>query len=600
MWRLAPALLAGIGLLGGAYSVTRPEGGISRTVETPRPAATAASASPIKHVVMIIKENHSFDNIFGTFPGADGASTARTHTGRIVPLTHTPDHVTLDIGHAGDSAAFAVNHGQMNRFSALPGAVQNGRDLADSQYHQKDIPNYWQYASNFALEDHFFATIMGPSFPNHLVTVAATSGNSYDNPRGQTHHAWGCDGGPYAVVDAIAPNTGRRYTTRPCFNMQTIVDRMQQRHVSWKYYSPPAFQSGYIWNSLDAIRHVRYSPLWKTNIRRDTQFISDVKAGRLPAVSWLVTNSPFSEHPPYSMCVGENWSVKQINAIMQSKYWNSTLIVLAWDDFGGFYDHVAPPHLDYLTLGIRVPSLLISPYARRGFVDHSVLNFNSVLRFIEDNWGMQPLNRQDRTAPSIVSGLDYLQSPLPPLVLKQRHCPAGSLHIRTSVEGTFLRLVTKKYGKLMYLRLSAANVATIIISPGTRFRMGKKSKVSLHDFQVGDRVYADARPDAQRALVYGATALFDRDLRPFRHVKGTVTVMGQVGDSIGIRVHGATVFVDISPRTRIIAADGRRGSFADLATADTVEVNGIRNSRLNEVTTAYSIKVVSEPRAPRS
>jgi phospholipase C len=293
---------------------------------------------------MIIKENHSFDNIFGRFPGADGTTQARTSAGKLVTMGETPDHPLLDVAHAGDAAALAINGGKMNQFDLLPGAIQTGKNVADTQYRQSQVPNYWRYAKRFTLDDHFFSTIAGPSFPNHLVTVAATSANTVDNPRGQTHHSWGCDSGPFAVVNAINPQTGRSYLTRPCFDIPSLIDRLQQRHISWKYYSPGLYQSGYIWDALDAIKSVRESSLWTPNGDYPyKKFIHDAQSGRLPAVSWLVEDAFNSEHPPYSMCVGENWTVRQINAIMRGPDWKSTLIVLTWDDFGGFYDHVPPP-----------------------------------------------------------------------------------------------------------------------------------------------------------------------------------------------------------------------------------------------------------------
>jgi phospholipase C len=205
-----------------------------------------AARYPIQHIVIIDKENRSFDQMFGTFPGADGATTARLPSGTVVPLGRTPDHTLLDVGHAGDSAAFAENQGRMNRFSELPGAIQDGRDIADSQFRQSDIPSYWKYAQAYTLDDHFFSTIDGPSFPNHLVTIAASSDNTIDNPYGQTHHAWGCDGGPYSVVNAIDPATGRHYLTRSCFSIPTIANTFERYHISWRYFAPGQYQSGYV------------------------------------------------------------------------------------------------------------------------------------------------------------------------------------------------------------------------------------------------------------------------------------------------------------------------------------------------------------------
>lgn len=214
--------------------------GVTPTVQPnqePRLVNAGATRFPILHVIIIDKENHSFDNMFGLFPGADGASHALLSSGKVVALIRTPDRTLLDVGHAGAAASLAVNNGRMDGFDLLPGAEQNGRTIADSQYQRADIPNYWRYAQTFALDDHFFSTIMGPSFPNHLVMVAATSGGTVDNPRGQIKHAWGCDGGPHSVVEGISPS-GRHFLTKPCFDFQTLPDILQRYHVSWKYYAP--------------------------------------------------------------------------------------------------------------------------------------------------------------------------------------------------------------------------------------------------------------------------------------------------------------------------------------------------------------------------
>src|SRR5947209_59845 len=205
------------GTTSSTVSAAGPSG--TSTPGTPRPSPTATSHAPrypIQHIVIIDKENRSFDEMFGLFPRADGATTAELASGKVIRLGHTPDHTLLDVGHAGDAAAFAVDDGRMDRFNQLPGAIQNGRDIADSQLRQSDVPNYWRLAGHYTLDDHFFSTILGPSFPNHLVTIAAGSNNTDDNPRGQTFHAWGCDGGRYPVVTAIDPATGRTYLTKPC------------------------------------------------------------------------------------------------------------------------------------------------------------------------------------------------------------------------------------------------------------------------------------------------------------------------------------------------------------------------------------------------
>src|SRR5437588_2908119 len=262
---------------------------------TPAPSPTGVVPDPIQHIVIIDKENRSFDNYFGTFPGADGATSGRLSDGRLVPLMHQPDHTLLDVAHQGDAAQVAVDNGRMDGFDLLPGAIQDGQDIALSQLRQSDIPNYWTYARTFTLDDHFFSTVNGPSFPNHLVSVAASSNNTVDNPVLNSNHAWGCDSGPYTKVDSVDPATGVHHWIKPCFDMTTLPDLLQQAHISWTYYAPGQFQSGYIWSSLDAIKHIRNSSLWQTNVQDPSRFAADIKAGTLPAVSWLVTHDGVSE-----------------------------------------------------------------------------------------------------------------------------------------------------------------------------------------------------------------------------------------------------------------------------------------------------------------
>jgi phospholipase C len=556
-----------------------------------------AARYPIKHIVIIDKENRSFDNYFGQFPGADGARYARVSDGRVVRLGSSPDHTLLDIGHAGDSAAFAIDGGRMDRFNLLPGAIQSGRDIADTEMSGSTIPNYWRYARHFTLDDHFFSTISGPSFPNHLVTIASNSANTVDNPRGQTKHAWGCDSGPYAVVNVINAATGRESLTRPCFNIPTLADTFQRYHVSWRYYSPPIYQSGFIWDSFDAIRHIRYSKLWKTHANvSDARFVHDARTGRLPSVSWLVTRALWSEHPPFSVCLGENWSVKQINAVMQGPDWKSTLIVLTWDDFGGFYDHVAPPRQNYISLGPRVPTIIISPYARAHFIDHSTLDFNSILKFIEQDFRLPPLTHWDAEAPSLASSLNFHQRALKPYLLHTRTCPAGATSPTSRLPGTYISLVRHDYGEEMALRLNAGTIVTLLIGPSTPTWTADKMPVPISAYRVGDRLDARGRPDQQRALVYGAGSLRDLDLHSFTARNGIVAGIGQFNTTVQVRFGSNTVLLTVTKKTHILLPNNRPGTFADLNSGDTVTVIGAKNSRLGDITATKEIKITALPR----
>lgn len=386
---------------------------------------------PIKHVVFIIKENHSFDNLFGRFPGADGTTYAQAG-GRPIELSATPDHVPSDINHARGAGVFAVDGGRMDRFYLLRGAIHHQHDYADSQYDQGSIPNYWTYARSFTLADRFFSTINGPSFPNHLVTIAAQAGQSIDNPLGQNipgrQRAWGCDT-PSNWLVRIQDPTGGTKMVRPCFDFTTLADEADAAGVSWRYYAAPPTEHGYIWASFDEIRHIRFGPDWARSDVNDTRFVGDVARGRLADITWLMTDWRQSEHPPASECVGENWTVRQINAIMRSKFWSTTAIVLTWDDFGGFYDHVPPPRKDAEVYGPRVPTIIISPYARAGYVDNTMYDFSSVVRSMEDLFHLPRLTDFDRNANSLTGAFDFAQAPLAPVLLKERRCPAGALNL---------------------------------------------------------------------------------------------------------------------------------------------------------------------------
>lgn len=373
----------------------------------------------IKHIVFIVKENRSFDNYFGTFPGADGATTGKTSKGKTVTLGQTPDITPHDLGHTWFDAHTAVDSGKMDQFDL----VTFGSDLLPyTQMHQKDIPNYFAYAHQFVLADRMFSSLEGPSFPNHLYGMAAQSGGAIGNLNGATNGAWGCDSDDTATVSVMDGN-GNITQKYPCFDFQTIVDSLQSAGVSWKYYAPGFGQAGYNWSALDAIKHIRKGSLWNTNVVPETQFAQDAQNGNLPSVSWVISGLT-SEHPPDSTCLGENWSVQQINAIMQGPDWASTAIFVTWDDFGGFYDHVPPPNVDQFGFGPRVPLLIISPYAKQGFISHTQYEFSSFLKLIENRFSLQALTARDAAANDMTDSFNFNQSPQAPLILTPRPiCP---------------------------------------------------------------------------------------------------------------------------------------------------------------------------------
>jgi phospholipase C len=381
-----------------------------------------AFQSNIQHIVFILKENRSFDNFFGTFPGADGATHGRISTGEVMPLGHSPNVMPHDIGHDWSSAHTAMNAGRMDHFDKIVQATgPSGEILTMTQVLDADIPNYWSYAEHFTLADRMFSSLSGPSFPNHLFAVAAQAGGAINVPKGGA--TWGCDADEDESVE-VMDEKGNISKQFPCFDFQTLADSLEAAGISWRYYSPVAGQRGYIWSALDAIRHIRFTPLWTSRVAPFSQFVPDALNGSLPSVSWLIPDLDVSDHPQSKMglCVGENWTVQQINAVMQGPDWATTAIVLAWDDFGGFYDHVAPPAADEFGYGPRVPLILIAPYVKEGHISHTVYEFASILQLIETRFNLAPLTTRDAIANSLLDMFDFTQSPAPPLILPTRSC----------------------------------------------------------------------------------------------------------------------------------------------------------------------------------
>ncbi|MGA8150488.1 MAG: alkaline phosphatase family protein [Terriglobales bacterium] len=426
--------------------------------EGSRPAQTR---NVIKHVVFIVKENHSFDNYFGTFPGANGATSGRNSLGQIIKLGRMPDQPLYDPPHTWFGFITVMDGGKMDQFD-LPHNVGPNGSAAYSQLTAADIPNYFSYAHNFVLADAMFSSLHGDSYPNHLYSIAAQSGGALQGPTQSTTGTakWGCDA-PGSTVLAM-DDLGDLFNEFPCFDFQTLGDTLDYAGVSWAYYAPPSGQPGYNFSAYDSIDHIRNTSLWTQHVLPDTQFVTDALNGNLPAVSWLVTGRE-SEHPLNSVCYGENWTVNQVNAVMQGPDWKSTAIFVTWDDYGGFYDHVSPPGLDQFGLGPRVPLLIISPYARAHHISHTQYEFSSVLKFIEERWGLAALTERDALANDTSDSFDFTQAPLPPLILPQRACPLisgpaifASTPVGTSSGADSIMLFNNRSTKLKISNVSAA------------------------------------------------------------------------------------------------------------------------------------------------
>jgi phospholipase C len=270
-----------------------------------------------------------------------------------------------------------------------------------SCYDWHEIPNYWEYARRFVLCDRFFSSLAGPSEPNHLYTVAAKSGGLVNNPDYRR-------AGNVGYMGAV-------------YTFPTLAELLQNTDVTWKYYDEkPNPQQHSIFNPLPGFRQFQQSPQLMSHLVGLNQFYKDAKTGNLPQVCWIVPTVVDSEHPPADSARGM-WHVTDlVNAIMQSTAWSSTVIIITWDDYGGFYDHVAPPAVDQFGYGPRVPALVISPYSRPGFCCHTTFDFTSPLKLIEERFNLKPLTSRDREANDMLDCFDFRRNPLSPDIITRQ------------------------------------------------------------------------------------------------------------------------------------------------------------------------------------
>ena len=391
------------------------QGSADSTADVPPPAGL----KKINHIIWIMQENRTFDNYFGTFPGADGIPPSTClakspgSTDCVAPF-HMPNlFPTCDLPHEWEHAHAAYDNGRMDAFVWVEGTPYTMGYLDN-----RDIPNYWEYARKYTLADAFFSSQMSESLTNHLYMVSAQSG--------------GLMGSVETVeeVEKIRDDPGG-------FSFEAIVNLLNKGGVSWKYYvetMPPTADEKMppdilwyllhpdpkqfsLWNPLPAFKSVRENPVsWASLVELD-QYFQDLEKGTLPQVSWIVPAFDDSEHPPAPVAQGMWYVTKIINALMKSPYWKDSVIFLTWDDYGGFYDHVPPPELDAFGTGLRVPALIISPYAKSGYVSHIPYDFTSILRLAEKRFALPNLTARDLRADPMFDAFDFGRQPLTPVVI---------------------------------------------------------------------------------------------------------------------------------------------------------------------------------------
>jgi phospholipase C len=466
MSRRVRAAAAAVVLLAACTGATTSADTSTGSDGTPAPTAEAHGIQKLQHLIFIVQENRSFDQYFGTYPGADGIPTNPDGSFSVcVPDRFqggacVPPYVTRSIDQDGGPHTHAasvrdVDGGRMDGFiGSLPPRptkcwVDRTRPECDVQLGpegQPDvmstqrrgaIPNYWAYADNFVLQDHMFAPTDSWTLPSHLFLLSAWSAACRDHSDPMSCRT---------DINLSDPSLRWDYGEAPIYAWTPITWLLDQRDVSWRYYvgndtcdDPPCPDTGrqfygtsYNRNPLPGFTTSRPSKGYGDNVRPVDEYLSSAADGTLPSVTWIAPASNVSDHPggPSTIRTAMAYVTRLINAAMRGPEWDSTAIFLTWDDWGGFYDHVRPPKVDGMGYGLRVPGLVLSPWAKAGYIDHTTLTFDSYLRLIEDRFlGGQRIDPKtdgrpdsrptvrERIANPITKAFDFGQTPRAPMPL---------------------------------------------------------------------------------------------------------------------------------------------------------------------------------------
>jgi len=441
------------------------------------PGATSSPPAPqgvqkIQHIVIVMQENRSFDSYFGTFPGADGIPRNAAgdfsvclpdpQAGACAKPHHDPKNEDYDAPHSAVAYKADVDGGTMDGFVREAESVRwtcgnayepncSGGPRGDVMgYHDaREIANYWRYASAFVLQDHMFEPSTSWSLPAHLFLLSEWSARcSSSEPSSCVNEQDNVAG-----VDPIKPTP-----PAPDYAWTDLTYLLHQHQVSWKYYVEDGLQPDCLDGDIPCVPTAQspatpefWNPLpYFDTVRKDNQlqniqglenFYQDLASNSLPAVSWIIPNSAESEHAPSLVSTGQAHVTKVVNEIMKSPAWASTAILVSWDDWGGFYDHVVPPMVDENGYGLRVPGLVISPYARKRFIDHQVLSFDAYVKFIEDVFlggerldprkdgrpDPRPTVREDvHILGDLTKDFDFTQQPRAPVILPLYPAPGAA------------------------------------------------------------------------------------------------------------------------------------------------------------------------------
>jgi phospholipase C len=427
---IAGGLLAACGTLGSGPMAG---GGTDWT------QATRYAKSPIQHIVIVVQENRSVDDLFQSLPGANTQSWGRNSHNQRVALHQESLMANYDLGHANGSWRIEYNHGRMNGFDQEQCYGTCPHDAAYAYVPESQVQEYYTLAKRYTFADNMFETDEGPSFPAHQYLVSGTStvsqgssNKASDNPvtpKGVL--TGGCDSPAGSLVWVINPQGGepKALKTFPCFARQSLMNEMDTAGVTWKYYQ--ATRGAGLWNAVDAIHSIwsNKSEMASNVIAPSTQVLTDIAKGRLADVVWVTPSKDASDHPKVNDGSGPSWVGSVVNAVGRSRYWKTTAIFILWDDWGGFFDHVRPTVYNSFELGFRVPMIVVSPYAKKGYVSHTQHEFGSILKFTEKTFGLPSLGTTDVRADDLSDCFDFTQAPRVFRPIPTKYPPSYFFHL---------------------------------------------------------------------------------------------------------------------------------------------------------------------------
>jgi len=373
--------------------------------------------------------------MFEDFPGADTAQSGLMSNGKTVPLQPVPLEALTDIDHSHANWLKEYAGGKMYFDLGSPG----NPTLPYAYVPQSETKPLWSLAEQYGLADRMFQSNTGPSYAAHQYLIAATSqvGSLYadDNPYYANFTpipitgSWGCDAPAGAFLTMLNPKGGADLVGPfPCINNETIADELAAKNISWREYAPAIGTAGGSWSAFDAIKHIRYGSGWSNVVSPETTVLTDAPKGNVATVTWVIPTGKNSDHSGNGSNTGPEWVASVVNAFGASPQWNSTAIFILWDDWGGWYDHVVPQQLDVMGLGFRVPLIVVSPYAKHGYVSHVNHEAGSILRFVEDAFGLAQMAASDARADNLQDLFDFSQQPARFRAIAVKRSPASFFH----------------------------------------------------------------------------------------------------------------------------------------------------------------------------